>query len=276
MDPTSRQLLQDIQREAGVSTMEETYGLEDYPSVLMDPVNQDDSWFDNEDDSTPPPEVVNVVEAARTLRLHMYVSYLIFSSSISYTNSIFCYFLRVKGHHRVEYRTWKERRYRELQGWETLIDRLARCYMEWKYTPSSAVSNATTEYPYTVSVFEIFTMEHDITVYRPPTSDSPAIDLALHGFLAKTPVQPTVAIGFRTLALFHSIRLRKASMSVEAFTRVICDYYGVSPSMSPSPSVITYVSCILDSFSKVPPHRSSRHVRGLRPHTLCSAETPRC
>ena len=102
-----------------------------------------------------------------TLKLGHFFSIMVFSSSILYTNSIFCYFLRVKRHHRVEYRTWKEHQYRELQGWETLIDHLARCYMEWKYTPSSAVSNTTTEYPYTVSVFEIFTMEHDITIYCP-------------------------------------------------------------------------------------------------------------
>ena len=79
MDPTSRQLLQDLQQEAGVSTMEQTYGMEDYPSMLADPIDQDDSWFNDEDDTTPPPEMVNVVKAARTLRLHMYVFYLIFT-----------------------------------------------------------------------------------------------------------------------------------------------------------------------------------------------------
>ena len=240
MDPTSRQLLQDLQQEAGVSTIEQTYGMEDYPSMLTDPIDQDDSWFNDEDDTTPPPEMVNVVEAARTLRLHMYVLYFTFIYFI-YSQYLSRCFIRVKGHHRVEHRTWKERRQRELHGWDTLIGRLAQCYMKWKYTPSSVVSPVTTEYPYTVSVFEIFTMEHEVTIYRPPTSDSPALDLALHGFLAKTPVQPTVAIGFRTLALFHSIRLRKASMSVEAFTRVLCDYYGVSLFTGHLSSNVSYI-----------------------------------
>lgn len=79
-----------------------------------------------------------------------------------------------------------------------------------------------------MQVYEIFTMELVKTILRPHTSVSPAIDLAEHGFLAKTPVFPNVAVGFQTLELFHRLRLRKASYSVEAFTRLLCDYYVVS------------------------------------------------
>lgn len=80
---------------------------------------------------------------------------------------------------------------------------------------------------YSVIVYEIFTMETNLTILRPPDSTSPVIDLADNGFLGKTPILPNAAIGFRTLELFHRLRLRKASYSVEAFTRMICDYYVV-------------------------------------------------
>ena len=80
---------------------------------------------------------------------------------------------------------------------------------------------------YTLAVYEIFTMERSYTVRRPQTSISAAVDFAEHGFLVKTPTLPNVAIGFQTLELFHRLRLRKPSMSAEAFTQVICDYYMV-------------------------------------------------
>lgn len=81
---------------------------------------------------------------------------------------------------------------------------------------------------YSVQVFEIFNMEEAKTILRPPTSTSVVVDLAEHGFLGKTPIFPNVAVGFRTLELFHRLRLRKASYSVEAFTRLVCDYYVAS------------------------------------------------
>lgn len=91
-------------------------------------------------------------------------------------------------------------------------------------------TNTTVEY--SLIVYELFGLQSTITVDRPPSSISPAINIAEHGFLAKTPVLPNAAIGFKTLELFHRLRLRKASFSVEAFTRVLCDYYMVCGSRS--------------------------------------------
>ena len=70
-------------------------------------------------------------------------------------------------------------------------------------------------------------METDVTIFRSATSTSAPVDLAEHGFLAKSPRSPKIAVGFRTLELFHRLRLRKASLSFEAFTKVLCDYYQV-------------------------------------------------
>ena len=135
-------------------------------------------------------------------------------------------------------RTWKDRRGRELHAWDKYIDRLTDSYMTWKFSNkepvSACVPSLTGEkYPYSLTVFDIFTMEEELTVYRPETSDCPAIDFALNGYMTKTPVKPEVAIGFRTLELFHRLRLRKPSLSIEAFTKVICDYYEVNFAVSP-------------------------------------------
>ena len=105
---------------------------------------------------------------------------------------------------------------------------MADAFVQWKYTSNMNPPSSGHEYPYSVTVFDIFTMEQHLTIYQPRSDNPVPVNLALHGFLAKTPSMPTLAVGFRTLELFHRIRLRKASMSVEAFTRVLCDYYEVS------------------------------------------------
>lgn len=126
-------------------------------------------------------------------------------------------------------RTWKERRKRELDAWNPFIGRMADAYITWKYGPQPVVPSEPEDalHPYRIMVMDIFTMAEDITIHRPATSNSPAVDLASHGYLCKTPVRPKVAVGFRTLELFHRVRLRKASLSIEVFTRVMCDYYEV-------------------------------------------------
>lgn len=78
---------------------------------------------------------------------------------------------------------------------------------------------------YSVYVFKVFSLEAILKIDYLQTSTSVAVDLAEHGFLAKTPTLPTFAIGFRMLELFHCIRLCKPSLSIEAFTHIICDYY---------------------------------------------------
>lgn len=105
-------------------------------------------------------------------------------------------------------------------------------------------------------------MEEDITIYRPATSDCVAIDLAHHGYLPKTPMKPEVAIGFRTLELFHRVRLRKASLSVEAFTRVICDYYEVVI-LSARLNLLTNIFLFAGAIPEVPSNGSRRNLRNI-------------
>lgn len=67
-----------------------------------------------------------------------------------------------------------------------------------------------------------------MTVTLSPAHASPAIDLMAQGWVSKTPEHPSVAVSIATLDLFHRLRQRKPSFSVEAFTKVVCDYYMVS------------------------------------------------
>ena len=118
---------------------------------------------------------------------------------------------------------------------------MADAYIQWNFVSKLGPSVSDNRYPYSLTVLDIFTMEQQLTIYQPPGDNPVPVNLALHGFLAKTPSLPTIAIGFRTLELFHRIRLRKASMSVEAFTRVICDYYNVCCSKLISPTYLHWL-----------------------------------
>ena len=80
---------------------------------------------------------------------------------------------------------------------------------------------------FVIKVYDIFTLQSSITIYRTQDSESAAVDLIQHGYIAKTPTYPNVAVSIKTLALLYRIRQRKASMSIEAFAKVICDWYPV-------------------------------------------------
>ncbi|KAI0701463.1 hypothetical protein BC835DRAFT_1404505 [Cytidiella melzeri] len=58
-------------------------------------------------------------------------------------------------------------------------------------------------------------------------SISPALDLMRNGYVAKSPSKPTVAVSIDTLALLYRLRQRKPSYSIEAFAKVVCDYYNM-------------------------------------------------
>lgn len=150
-------------------------------------------------------------------------------------------YFRLKGRRPKHFQTWRYRREQEIRGWDDLIEPLTCSYLRWKYhSPyernsqrfeSSAGQDSEPAQPLgyelTVAVLELFSMETDVTIFRSATSTSAPVDLAEHGFLAKSPRSPKIAVGFRTLELFHRLRLRKASLSFEAFTKVLCDYYQV-------------------------------------------------
>ena len=79
-----------------------------------------------------------------------------------------------------------------------------------------------------LDVYDLFTLEHSLKISRDPSSLSPALDFMRCGYITKTAKSPDVAVSVKTLELLYRLRQRRASFSVEAFTKVICDYYQVS------------------------------------------------
>ncbi|KAI0684138.1 hypothetical protein BC835DRAFT_1293887 [Cytidiella melzeri] len=147
-------------------------------------------------------------------------------------------------------KTWQHRRVRQQEAWGGVFEPLVDAYLNYTYTatpgavgaiapedniaqniqvpaeiPIVAIADETLAY--TVDVYCLFSRKTDITITRLPNSLSPALDLMRYGYLAKTPSRPTVAISLKTLELLYRLRQRKASYSVEAFAKVLCDYYQI-------------------------------------------------
>jgi hypothetical protein len=156
-------------------------------------------------------------------------------------------FLRYSSRRYLEKRTWKQRLARTHQSWGPVLPSLAKLYMNWKYTtttrPTSPMvvdppsptfpSNVPPpdDFGFSLEALDIYTLETSITV--PCSSeDLPIQALIKHGYLGNTPSTPSLAISLGTLELLRRIRLRKSSFSVEAFAKVVCDLYCVSPCSS--------------------------------------------
>ena len=79
-----------------------------------------------------------------------------------------------------------------------------------------------------LEVYDLFSLESTLKISRDPSSVSPALDFIRHGYLTKTTKAPNVAVSLCTLELLYRLHQRCASFSVEAFAKVVCDYYQVS------------------------------------------------
>ncbi|KAI0685393.1 hypothetical protein BC835DRAFT_1290305, partial [Cytidiella melzeri] len=51
--------------------------------------------------------------------------------------------------------------------------------------------------------------------------------LMMHGYIAKSPSRPTIAVSVDTLKWLYHLRQRKPNYSIEAFAKVVCDYYNI-------------------------------------------------
>ncbi|KAF7970293.1 hypothetical protein HWV62_24418 [Athelia sp. TMB] len=136
-------------------------------------------------------------------------------------------------------RTWRQRTTRQSQNWEPVMPSLVAAYLEWKYpsTPCSASSEQSaspsvtrTSSPmseedagvnFDISVIDIHEgRQTTLRVRRPDSSISPSVDLARHGCIGNSPLNPSFAITIKTLELYRRLRMRKPSFSAEAYTKL--------------------------------------------------------
>lgn len=92
-------------------------------------------------------------------------------------------------------------------------------------TPSSALPETDS---FEITVIDLFDLSRTKT-FSLGTAQTVSEALVANGYLGSSPIKPSLAISLRTLELFRCVRLFKSSFSIEAFAKLICHYYLVSP-----------------------------------------------
>lgn len=90
--------------------------------------------------------------------------------------------------------------------------------------PSRVSNDPTTR----TSSTNILTLGRDQRFVVPKTDSTSNASLIQHGFLSDAPLRPTFAFSLNTLEFFRCLRNRKASYSLQAFTRTLCDLHNES------------------------------------------------
>jgi hypothetical protein len=130
-------------------------------------------------------------------------------------------------------RTWHQCVTCQHEAWALIIDDLVKVYLQWKYPQQAAAgtdgadipSPHPSDYDFSADTVDIYDLATTVVIHRSADSKSPAIDATTQGYLSPVPHSPSLLISIWTLELFRIIQLRKASFSVEAFAKVICDMY---------------------------------------------------
>ena len=110
-----------------------------------------------------------------------------------------------------------------------------------------------------LDLYDLFSLESTLKISRDPGSVSPALDFMCRGYLTKTTKAPNVAVSLRTLELLYRLRQRRASFSVEAFAKVVCDYYQVRYDKTYLCTPV-FTPLTIDSLPLIPTQRVLRHV----------------
>lgn len=156
-------------------------------------------------------------------------------------------------------RTWKHRLARKEENWGAALEEMMECFLEQQYykrpprpTPEPPVPPIDPAGPpqgsllnIDVQVFDLYTLQARAIIPHPEDSTRTVPgELVLAGYIGSAPIKPTLAFDIRTLQLYHQIRLRQPSLSIQAFVRVICDSYQVRALPA---STFTYITNYLPS-----------------------------
>ena len=127
-------------------------------------------------------------------------------------------------------RTWKLRLQNSHENWMPLMSKLVSAFLSWKYTPSpvsAASAVPASAWDFSIEAADIHTGRSTAQIYQREDVESVAEAIALNGYLPTSPESPSFAISFKSLELFHCIRIRKPLFSIEAYAKVFCDLHGV-------------------------------------------------
>ncbi|KAG1785615.1 uncharacterized protein HD556DRAFT_1217094, partial [Suillus plorans] len=128
--------------------------------------------------------------------------------------------------HRSDQRT-REAHYTNMHAsWRLQLPALTNAYLTWKHNSSLNVAQ-TSAHKFQVTAVHVFELDyfHDITQQHEEVAN---VSLLHVGLLGCSPTAPTVAISLQCLELYHQLRRRQSSFSIQAFTKVLCAIHNVN------------------------------------------------
>ena len=154
--------------------------------------------------------------------------------------------LNSRPRHYKDGRTWRQRLTRLHSNWIPFLDAVTSAFLHWKYPNTVDADNVTCSLPssafdssidvdmeptpsilmFEIETIDLYELERVVTITRSQEM-TVAESLVRNGWLGTSPINPSIAVSLKTLELFRRLRLRKASLSVEAFAKVLCDLYSV-------------------------------------------------
>ena len=88
------------------------------------------------------------------------------------------------------------------------------------------LASAPGDYSFTVDCLDIDTLATSVHIAR-NAHQRTAEAVVLAGYLPPSPDQPTIVVALKTLEWLRQLKIVKASFSIEAFTKLICNKYTV-------------------------------------------------
>ncbi|KAG1748441.1 uncharacterized protein EDB91DRAFT_1047772 [Suillus paluster] len=126
--------------------------------------------------------------------------------------------------------------------WDLQIPQLTCTYLQWKHSNKHDGMESSMEdgHIFHVTAVGTFSMLHSyvcVSIHQHP--EEPAnVALLKCGLLGCSPVEPSVAIEVHMLKLYHRLRHCHAQLSIQAFTRALCNIHKVN-----------YCTCFQEQFS---------------------------
>ncbi|KAI6037355.1 hypothetical protein BKA83DRAFT_4041207, partial [Pisolithus microcarpus] len=123
-------------------------------------------------------------------------------------------------------------------AWELQIPALVEGYLAWKHRPEDEVIHEPRDHVFHVDVISIFDYKAQIPVIQ-KAGNTANVVLVHRGLLGCSPTQPSCAVTFHCLELFHQIRHRQSLFSVQAMAKVLCALHNICISM-PDQSIFLF------------------------------------
>ncbi|KAG1785797.1 uncharacterized protein HD556DRAFT_1456348 [Suillus plorans] len=212
---TARQLLAEAALEVGTANDASTDAqYPDHPDIDFD-MGEDEDYVDEEDGLQE--EEDESVSGGNNMGGYE-------GSAVDVARARIVYSLQGRYRHRRPLRSRLQRNRHCHSAWMSQMPALVAGYLRWKHhaaTPTPTPNVEVGTFMFHVSTVDILASVSSISVLQ-AADELANVSLINMGLLGCSPIQPKIAVSLQCLELYHQIRRRKPSFSVQAMVKVLC------------------------------------------------------